>query len=189
MENLTPLERLTTEFVTYRHSGVVRIQVDQSTIDEMLAEQNKSKPSNSKEYDEKLKFFAQYYGQDCLTVGNANCDNISEHWGEDVVLKTQYLLLTPLSAITDEDAIEVARFVGLANVELHRLEKSILFKDERYAIIIDKDGINMYYGGNIWTDDNTRIVDKLRSLGIAYEWMGLSVEELVSMNWIKLKEG
>lgn len=59
--------------------------------------------------ENKAKFFVQYWGQDVLTVGNALCENLPENWIESSLNHTQYLQLKPLSEISDEDAIEVAR--------------------------------------------------------------------------------
>lgn len=98
-------------------------------------------------YENKARFFALYWGVKCLRNEFLN-DNIPPHKVDVSTcrgLPQQYLELTPLSQITDEDAVEV---IGVS--ECHR-------------------------------------ADYLRSKGYALPWMGLSVEDLVSYGWVKIK--
>lgn len=75
--------------------------------------------------------------------------------------------LTPLSSITDEDAIKVARMLNYG------------FNDElaiQYA---------MDYVKNI---NYISVYQYLQSKGYALPWNGLSVDDLISYGWLKLSQ-
>ena len=124
-----------------------------------------------------------------------------------------YLELTPLSSITDEDAVEVAKLLGIEP------ESFCDEEDEVDGIARSKENVSLNYwyrcsseteeyditgheicraneltliSGTMWgiPDPKTVIVitDYLRSKGYALPWMGLSVEEMIEYRWIKLKE-
>jgi len=114
----------------------------------------------------KGKFFAQYWGQDVLTLGGAKCDNESQNWGEDLIFKTQFLELTPLSQITDEDAIEVAKIWGSIEPSVNVGKKVI----NRVTIMM------------------VRVADYLRSKGYAVDYLDCKVEQQIEYGWVKLKE-
>lgn len=78
------------------------------------------------------------------------------------------LILTSLSAITDEDAIEV----GFNDKEHYALWVKAYGKLDSEKMLFEKP-IN---------------VDFLRSRGYALPWMGLTVDELIAAGWVKLKE-
>lgn len=115
--------------------------------------------------ENKAKFFALYWGQ--------NIYNEQGHWnGEPVnansmaILNVQmpFLLLTPLSSITDEDA---------NHLDLNNYSS------------LNEDGVCLPF--TEFRLFNTDEVDYLRSKGYALPYMGLSVEKLIEYGWIKLK--
>ena len=119
--------------------------------------------------ENKAKFFAIYWGQTIYQNSKSDLPNV--YCVCDLSLKKPFvmdghLLLTPLSQITDEDALKLS--------------------EEVYQSV-NEYGFNFYYGGykSLTSED----VDYLRSKGYALPWMGLSVEQLVSSGWIKLKYG
>lgn len=132
------------------------------------------KPHINKE--KKERFFAQYWGQrvkaspesNGWTVGitNIGCSPLRDCWLE----------LTPLSMITDEDAIEVGKIMNLSHLQ-PKSTLNVLVRDILSGRI-DKKGNTL-----LWL----RIYDYLRSKGYVLPWMGISVEEQIEAGWVKLK--
>jgi len=116
---------------------------------------------NANKIEKKSKFFAQYWGQDVLYIPRTeqtwNVFSFQDEDGKDVVSES-YLLLKPLSSITDEDAIFLKHQENIDAVKYY----------ERW-------GVNSYD------------TDYLRSKGYALPYMGLSVEKLIEYGWVKLK--
>jgi len=160
---------------------------------------------NTKE--NKGKFFAQYFGQKVLCSGSN--DVIFEVIGMDLkddLNESDYLQLTPLSQITDEDAIEVAEIINISNYDIietfNSNDKNVL----KGIITSKKDGDNYggivylysdytiywdYYNKEKYNGYETRILesyDYLRSKSYALPYMGLSVEQLQSLGWIRLSK-
>lgn len=123
--------------------------------------------------ENKAKFFAQYWGQKLLKKDIEGLEKfITEPDGfMRSPSEETYLELTPLSLITDEDAIELIklRFIQNGGVveDLTDFEENILLSEA--------------------TKTNYIFVDYLRSKGYALPWMGLSVEQQIKYGWIKLK--
>lgn len=109
--------------------------------------------------ENKAKFFAQYWGQAILRMPEetvlfiSNQNNLSY----EEVLEQGWLILKPLSSISDEDAIALSH-------ESH--------KDA--AIYYAKWKPNAYDS------------DYLRSKGYALPWMGLSVEKQIEYGWVNM---
>ena len=85
------------------------------------------------------------------------------------------LHLAPLSLITDEDALNICRLVNSH------------FSDDSIAIVMGRRVVqndSVALTPNEWL----RVHDYLRSKGYALPFMGLSVDDLVSYGWVKLKE-
>ena len=110
----------------------------------------------------KAKFFALYWGQEILNDGIETGGNVGDCEEE------MFLLLKPLSSISDEDKEAVGLEPYNQFGEKGWYERSTF--DELF-----------YY----WSFED---VDYLRSKGYALPWMGLSVEEMVEAGWIKLAE-
>lgn len=166
--------------------------------------------------ENKAKFFAQYWGQKILVTTkqpelrwiNNHCNKLSER---------DCLELKPLSSITDEDAIEVARIVyerpaakfdidrredimHLTNVDNVQIRRHVCI-NYKYATlncnvtIPDSENKPQHFKHNIGEIDLSarnviayiRVIDFLRGKGYAAPFSDLSVEELVNRGWIKLK--
>jgi hypothetical protein len=185
--------------------------------------------------ENKALFIAQYYGQ---TVAGHECDKCDFKlteislldlevglWGDwsggtnpqcacnDIVsVSDVWLNLKPLSSITDEDAIEVAR-IALYAPQLDEWNPDEWNPDEVWIGEGDIDnrgnhtlevGMRCWNGllnindisGSITLHDEecemqeiynlSAIIDFLRSKGYALPWIGISVEDQVKAGWIKL---
>lgn len=110
--------------------------------------------------EEKEQFFAQYYGQK-VYMNHPNCTNPSNYFMKQSTKAGDYLLLKPLHAISDEDAIEAGYKEGAKSATT------------TYRNIIGK---------------HTDEADFLRSKGYALPFRGISVEEQIANGWVKLIE-
>lgn len=131
--------------------------------------------------EQKQRFIAQYFGTPAIWR-STECGQEELVWDKKnffQIDETDYLELKPLSAISDEDAIKVARM----------FIKSEETKDE------------LLYCGRIFTtcmfdsedretglyNKHCQAVDYLRSKGYALPYQNLSVEQQISYGWVKLK--
>ncbi len=123
--------------------------------------------------ENKAKFFARYFGQRVLKnkqgdgnrLGINTCQNPSQ-----AILECEYLELTPLSAITDDHAIELSKRFDTFKGDTPPQIKA--YKDNAEFMV------------------NTSIdcSDYARSVGYAIRSNGLSVEEQIKRGWTKLRE-
>lgn len=139
-----------------------------------------------KNSENKAKFFAQYMFQHVLMWHDQSILYAVD--GSDVATvstkKTNYfLLLKPLSLITDKDAIGIAKIIGWDKLKPsfadgHPLDLKVSIRDFNWLKnpLCDKTKLGI------------EAADYLRSKGYALPWMGLSVETLIEYGWIKLKE-
>ena|SRR5690606_12753456 len=139
-------------------------------------------------YENKARFFALYWGVKCLRNEFLN-DNIPPHKVDVSTcrgLPQQYLELTPLSQITDEDAVAVYNLAGVdeAHVKFYELNDSDFIKQGKNLA-----QSALYSNGTRFTGlyRMSLVADYLRSKGYALPWMGMSVEDLVSYGWVKIK--
>lgn len=126
--------------------------------------------------ENKAKFFAQYWWQKLFVINGNNEDTYNNWRTED--LDKGYMLLTPLSDITDEDAVEVYDLVYVSDFKpkfkIGEIKKTLLKNfHEEFTDFSPKDFLLIF--------------DNLRSKGYALPWMGLSVEKLIEYGWVKLK--
>lgn len=129
--------------------------------------------------ENKANFFAQYIIAEpqVWTSNSAGYLNVDTyHLNVRFGFEKRYLILTPLSQITDEHALEVAKMLRYPKVKsnLHLLE------------MVKRD-LHSYFN---FTNRNVplKVSDYLRSKRYALPWMGLSVDKLISFGWIMLKE-
>lgn len=159
---------------------------------------------NNKE--NKARFFSQYWEQD-VGVEIERTEDYRSVVNEQSIKIIDYLALKPLSAISDEDAIEVANIIlDLDIVKRYKTPFTVTrnfaitgwpyikvhHPKNRYSVIIDCALANF----NIYEDDEAitmahdmkpcNVIDFLRSKGYAVPFMGASVEELVEWGWVKL---
>lgn len=164
--------------------------------------------------ENKAKFFAQYWGFNETMVidtfmGRTNIlsvDYVLKEHSLHSIFKDYQLLLKPLSLITDEELIHVARLA-------HQLPKRTFFVDRSQDDIfyvktgMDNVGIEYFismrpkYATVLSTINFSKIqmssekpipyiaiVDYLRSKSYAIPYNGLSVDQLIKYGWVKLKE-
>jgi hypothetical protein len=130
---------------------------------------------------EKAQFFALYWNQpvwkdnrfiqETHTVGNPLYDL-------GTLREYDYLFLTPLSSITDEDAIEVARIeyqnvLDINNYSDYACVK--IGKDVIGVLLLDHESIPL------------RLSDFLRSRGYLLPWKQYTVDEILAKGWAKTK--
>lgn len=122
--------------------------------------------------ENRAKFSARYFGQ---KVSGKYSSELTVSYlkvcSKGFLSKDMYLLLRPLSSITDDEAIEVAKILSVYPEDvLDWLNGDITHEDFQTPFQFQ------------------HAIDYLRSIGIALPYMGLSVEKQVEYGWIKLKE-
>jgi len=124
--------------------------------------------------ENKAKFFALYFMQRVYNNSNypENKNTLLDYALLSYTDKAEYLELKPLSSISEEDAIELAKIENDFTDPIRRGKAIIRF--------FEYSSYRHYTCG--------RMIDFLRSRGYALPWMGLSVEKLIEYGWIKLKE-
>jgi len=121
--------------------------------------------------DNKSRFFALYWGQECFFCGRPeqkeayNVTLFKEYIKKYPV--ESYLLLKPLSSITDEDANTITIYG--------------LYSKGRF----NEAGYNTPSGFQRYSSDS---IDFIRSRGYAIRYLGLCVNDLIAYGWIKLQE-
>ena|SRR5690606_29772386 len=161
--------------------------------------------------ENKANFFALYWGKD---VANIRLPHEEEYRGviDSITMDhITHLELKPLSSISDEDAIEVAKILNkeTRNNFRTRFIYEIIKKTDGvyvdvkadysdiksanpkqvYVGVIDISNFRWVYKGESNSQMVGVCIDYLRSRGYALPFMGLSVEELVNRGWVKLKGG
>lgn len=127
--------------------------------------------------ENKAKFFAQYFGQKVA--------NIQHPFGEDYMGQVEglfidginYLELKPLSMIIDEDVLKISELLSWSS----KISESAIIAQTKELLQSKQFQTNLYREN--WSD----IVDKVRELGYAHKWNGLSVDTMIEYSWIKLK--
>lgn len=161
--------------------------------------------------ENKEKFFSQYWGQKVLKATSIQGVHTVGKTFNGKIYPDQYLELTPLSQISDEDACHIAMLLVNWQSSMSPL------KPENIKVRCRVDGDHVwdelvmeflgsfeytvrYRGGDFmtwiypngrceWnTHNHLKVYDFLRSRGSALPWMGLSVEEQIEYGWVKLKE-
>ena len=121
--------------------------------------------------ENKAKFFAQYWGQNLMKLVKKT-DFFDVEVGAMTINNRQFdkhfLELTPLSMISDEDAVEVKK---LCDIDFTMIMRS---KEAEYRAFM--------------STRFTVVADYLRSKGYALPFMGLSVEQQIEYGWITLNQ-
>lgn len=126
--------------------------------------------------ENKAKFFAQYYGQFVFLCGIHN--TIDELTFIEEIGPLDRLELKPLSAISDEDASNIAVLYGWNKNGLLYKERLLQFKiDLPFIALKGFSHRHLHF-----------VFDFLRSKGYALPFLGLSVESQISYGWVKLAE-
>lgn len=127
--------------------------------------------------ENKAKFFALYWGQEILKAASVQGTFKVGKSFMGKIYADQYLILKPLSSISDEDLIQVSKYIGQ--------DRGVGFEE-----IVKRNVFGYMYGRlmpSIEIHKSILVIDFLRSRGYALPWMGLSVEEQVNRGWVKLK--
>lgn len=140
--------------------------------------------SNNRE--EKAQFFSLYWGQD---VGMREYGKQTRFIDANFMKypDESYLLLKPLSAISDEHAIEFAILLQIhrGNYKIENLKKVVVY----YLEEITEPQVDDHEYSSIDFALAIKIADILRSHSYALAWRGYSVQQQLEMGWIKLEEG
>ena len=120
----------------------------------------------------RAKFFSLYYGQNVLYVGGVGLEPIGTK-GWNINHPDFYLMLKPLTKLTDDDAINVSKIWG-SDVESRILGNYLSIRIATREVSETRNSVG--------------IVDYLRSKGYAIPYLDLSVEDLIEYGWIKLKD-
>ena len=152
--------------------------------------------------ENKAKFFSQYFSQHVLYFSSdflRKIDNLTL----DSIENDDFLELKPLSQISNDDAIEVAKLVspmlfeGRGKNGGHYIDKSeiglysVKHDGKTLMVDIDLDGYVFEYDEiDEYKRPSRSLIgtDYLRSKGYALPYMDLSVEDLIDYGWVKLKE-
>ena len=152
--------------------------------------------------ENKAKFFAQYWGQKIAHYSDGNNARYTVCVGKYPFSSIHHIILKPLSSISDEDAIDVAKIVHSTSFLNHKHKwevdvdveygfKTVSAKGSYHSFdidIIDDGHVSMYDGDNptLSTLNHYGALDLLRSRGYALPYMGLPVKEMIEAGWIKL---
>lgn len=109
-------------------------------------------------------------------VSIEDMDSFHKKGFKNVVSVNDYLELTPLSAITDEDALEAARILDINHSGAVEDVKEWLNDRHGFSRIKHK-----------W--ECLEIFDHLRSRGYLLPFRQFSTQQLLDMGWAKIKEG
>ena len=141
--------------------------------------------------ENKARFFAQYYGVKALYVGGVGVVRIG-YGGWNLKHPDFFLELTPLSEISDEDAIEVcckkeSTYDGFEVIEISKnnLDVVVSFKwkpTKKSNMDYWHSANSLYFNCLFYRD-----YQYLQLKGYALPFHDLSVEDLINYGWIKLK--
>jgi hypothetical protein len=134
----------------------------------------------------KARFFALYYNQFVMKIPN-NDDKLRvfDEWILKVVKNDSYLELTPLSQISDEDAIEVAKILFGDDISESELK---VWLPKISANLRNQFGSNIFPIMQPYFSISWQVADYLRSKGYALPFLNISVNKQIELGWIKLKE-
>lgn len=144
--------------------------------------------------ENKLKMFAQYYGQKVVrfSVVDENSPNAENTFIDNTSLThtilsdCAYLKLKSLTSITNEDALELVHSFGWKSLEDPIEAIAMVFT---LFVMPSNDMVKyeMLVKQMLWDfSDISSAVDKIRSMGYAYKWMNVDVDQQVEYGWIKL---
>lgn len=131
--------------------------------------------------ENKAKFFAQYlgqkvfwhleYGKEISIIQSIMIDVKYHYLGEGYCLK-----LKSLSMISDGDLLKIAELLSWSS----KISESAIITQTKELLQVKQFQTNLYREN--WSD----IVDKIRELGYAHKWNGLSVDTMLDYGWIIL---
>lgn len=129
--------------------------------------------------ENKAKFFALYWGLE-FTGSDYYDEYMPDTWSEfPKYVDKQYLILKPLSSISDEDA---EYCIGKTECSMRKNDPN----SGDYGMSPSSIFVNSMIGDSSY-HIGRREADYLRSKGYALKWMDKTVKEQISYGWIKLK--
>lgn len=156
--------------------------------------------------ENKTKFFAAHFGQEvrCSEAVPGPLFKINYEALRGTTVDVSFLLLTPLSSIALDDARAVAKIINCYHTGIdlqieshtkqmfgktHKWVRVFYTYEEKQHIVfnVGDDGIS-HNKGAAYFEQWSSCLDYLRSKGYALQWMDMSIEELISRGWIKLKK-
>lgn len=122
--------------------------------------------------ENKTKFFAQYWGQQVLSWSGDTSSHRFNIIGKSnlPIRKGDYLELKPLSAISDEECLQISKWL------------------ENNESGFDARPCNIKTYARVYARKCYYVSDYLRSKGYAIPFMGISVEQLIEYGFVKLKQ-
>lgn len=131
--------------------------------------------------DGKSWHIREWFGSDIFCL----IRNINDEVKESVNYESDLcaLFLTPLSLISNDDAIQLEMMVSQSKVWHEKMGKDFIISEgKKHAIQISKrhNPVCLQLGAS------TEIIDFLRYKGYALPWRNHSVEDLMEMGWIQL---
>lgn len=138
---------------------------------------------------EKQRLFDQYSGQKVVQGLFTPYEAFTQFMDEHYQSKDNYLLLTSLSDITDEDAIWVVNRAG-GRLSGNTYIKSVIYGNGVLEII----STNTHYQVQDYTYSTStnwiavEIADYLRSKSYVLPFNGKSVEEMIELGYMKLRK-
>lgn len=133
--------------------------------------------------ENKAAFFAQYWAQQICEYRFVM--NAFDFVKTDTLIKSGTpidnwsLYLTPLSSITDEDAVEVDKICRFSYSKF----PEFIGKEIRNWLIFNGTGL----GNTSHKWDFLKAADYLRSRGYLIQWRDLTPDQLISYGWVKVK--
>jgi len=122
----------------------------------------------------KSKFFALYLGLSVFDGENNIINHPIPYSPTEAANARMWACLRDISSISDEEAIEFTKMGGYL----------ISHTMSPYQVKIHLQQFSPNHSR--WATLGSHHIDYLRSIGICMPWMGYSVEELVSLGWVKL---
>lgn len=128
--------------------------------------------------ENKERFYTQYWGQRVLV----DITNVGEECLCPVERFNMYRIdeshieLKCIESITDEDLLIIAELLSWRK---SMQETSIIAQTKE--LLLSQSQTNLYR--EHWSD----IVDKVRELGYAHKWNGVTVSKQIEYGWVKLK--
>lgn len=159
--------------------------------------------------DNKAKFFALHLNIKCFKDGFGDYPYPVRPAFLENIADREYLELTPLSQITDEDAIAVANILTMNVSRLFgsiSVEKTVANGDVGISIVRDYSHIRSanpktetvfsfiiksdfsFMSSNYNGSKLPEVYDYLRSKGYSLPYLGTSVETLIEWGWVRLKQ-
>jgi len=143
---------------------------------------------------DKARFIHQYYGQRILRVNFNKLAHVGQG-GWNLNHPDFYIEVTPLSKITNEDAIAVAK---IFHPEWEN--PTITYNDETTTTVTNGrtsygDIVDIYADGEIFPEESNKYAsyfflkayDYLRSKGYLIPWREYTCEQILDNNWARLK--